>query len=165
MITGLYAKEKLKWKIHNDFRLFNKAVLEAEVSCCKIFEIKETMLILYQIYIRDLESVVIYSMLSFYLRVEHKEPDSKSVKTNKRLSLISIWYSQRQCGETALCWHRTGSWNVIVVICKFGGVKEYWLCVTRLCLNLLRWICTKYYYCSMPTVSASHKSIAAYDVS
>lgn len=67
------------------------------------------MLILYQIYIRDLQSVVIYSMLAFYLRVELKEPSLKSVKMNKRLSLISIWYSQRQSRETALCWHRTGS--------------------------------------------------------
>lgn len=48
------------------------------------------MLILYQMYIRDLQSVVIYSMLAFYLRVELKEPSSKSVKMNKRLSLISI---------------------------------------------------------------------------
>jgi len=53
-------------------------------------------------------------MLAFYLRVEHKKANSKSVKMNKRLSLISIWYSQRQCRETALCWHRTGSWYILV---------------------------------------------------
>lgn len=47
------------------------------------------MLIFYQMYIRDLQSVIIYSMPGLYLRAEHKENNLKSVKLNKRLSLIS----------------------------------------------------------------------------
>lgn len=36
-------------------------------------------------YIRDLQGIVIYSMLAFYLRVEHNKDNSQSVKMNKRL--------------------------------------------------------------------------------